>query len=143
MTTTDAYDDDLFMEVIRDFLANFKAGGWEGPDYRNPTESGHGDWEVFVVKNGEPNSWDPEEMVDVYARLRIPVKAATTVTVKTLAHDFSIVIAGRAAHEALECCRYRGTTRINPHDEDVTQVEIAAEGIRRALINGVQGECGP
>ena len=61
MTTEGPYDDDPFMTEIRDFFDNFEARGWEGLDYRDPTNSGHGDWEGFVVKKNEPTAWNPRD----------------------------------------------------------------------------------
>lgn len=140
MTTEGPYDDDPFMTEIREFLDNFEARGWEGLDYRDPTNSGHGDWEGFVVKKNEPNSWNPEETVDVYARFRITREQAKTWKADRVAKGLAVQVAGRSAHEALEWSRFRGKTRIDPHN--IEQIEEAAELIRMGLENG-QSECRP
>jgi hypothetical protein len=122
-----------FLSRIKELLDSFTARGWEGPHYRLPKDSGHGDWEISMVKRGEPHSWKPQRVVDVWARFRVTAKEATELTVDQLAYSLAIAIAGRTAHEALEWTSFRGKTCIDPHNK--LAIEHAAKGIEIRLAN--------
>jgi len=126
--------DDPFWAVVSELGESFTARGWDGLEYRDPTESGHGDWEVFVAKRGEPCSRDPEKTVDVFARFKITTEQAKTMTADEVAKGLATQVAGRSAHEALEWCWFRGSTWVDPHEQQ--QIEEAADIIRLGLLNG-------
>ena len=139
MTTEGPYDDDPFMTEIREFLDNFEARGWGGLDYATEQLRSR---RLGGFRRQERRAELLEPRGDGRRLCEVPdhPRKAKTWKAYRVAKGLAVQVAGRSAHEALEWSRFRGKTRIDPHN--IEQIEEAAELIRMGLVNG-QSECRP